>query len=55
MKTNTKQLKFSVTGIDMDADEPGMTFSLTPFCEKVYRLSEMACNEVAENIIRALL
>lgn len=33
----SKHLHFSVTGIVMDADKPGMPFSLTPFCEKVYR------------------
>jgi uncharacterized protein with von Willebrand factor type A (vWA) domain len=50
-----KQLKFTVKGIVMDAGSPGLPFSLEPFCEKVYRLSEMGCNQVAGDMIRNLL
>jgi uncharacterized protein with von Willebrand factor type A (vWA) domain len=46
-----EQLRFTVKGIVMDAGSPGFPFSLTPFCEKVYRLSEMGCNQVAGSII----
>lgn len=45
------QLKFNVTGIIIDTDEADIGFSLTPFCEKVYRLSEMTGNEIASEII----
>jgi uncharacterized protein with von Willebrand factor type A (vWA) domain len=40
-REKSKQLKFKVTGIVIDADNPEADFSLTPFCEKVYRLSKM--------------
>jgi hypothetical protein len=38
----------------MDAGEPGMMFSLEPFCQKVYRLSELTQDEAAADIIRKL-
>jgi uncharacterized protein with von Willebrand factor type A (vWA) domain len=46
-----KELHFTVKGIVMDAGSPEFTFSLTTFCEKVYRLSEMSCNDVAAGVI----
>lgn len=49
-----KTLNFSVTGIVMDSGIPGMTFSLEPFCRKVYRLSELTQDSVAQNIITSL-
>lgn len=39
------------TEIVMDAGSPGMIFSLTPFCSKIYRLSEISCNGVTESVI----
>jgi uncharacterized protein with von Willebrand factor type A (vWA) domain len=50
-----KQLNFTVKGIVMDAGSPGLTFSLTPFCEKIYRLSEMSCNDVAAGVIMSIV
>ncbi|GAB2046035.1 hypothetical protein AGATL06_25340 [Agathobaculum sp. TL06] len=32
----------SVVGLLLDADDPGMEFSLEKFCEKIYRISRMA-------------
>jgi len=51
----SRQLKFDVTGIIIDADKPGMTFSLEPFCKKVYRLSEMTGDNVASDIITSFV
>jgi uncharacterized protein with von Willebrand factor type A (vWA) domain len=50
-----KQLYVTVKGIVMDAGSPGFTFSLTTFCEKVYRLSEMSCNDVAAGVIMSIV
>ena len=50
-REKSKQLKFKVTGIVIDSDLPGMDFSLTLFCEKVYRLSEMTGDNIATDII----
>ena len=54
-REKSKQLKFKVTGIIIDADAPGMTFSLEPFCEKIYRLSEMSDDSIASNIITSFV
>jgi len=52
-RAKSKQLKFTVTGIVIDTDAPGMTFSLEPFCEKIYRLSEMTEDNIAADIIKS--
>ena len=43
--------KFTVTGILLDAGNPGMDFSLTPFCQKIYRTSELAGDEIIREVI----
>ena len=43
--------KFTVTGILLDAGNSGMDFSLTPFCEKVYRTSELTGDEIVRSVI----
>jgi uncharacterized protein with von Willebrand factor type A (vWA) domain len=42
---------FTVTGILLDAGSPGMEFSLTPFCEKVYRVSELTREGIADAVV----
>jgi len=42
---------FKITGVLMDADSPGMDFSLKPFCEEIYRTSELSRDNIAEAII----
>ena len=43
--------KFTVTGILLDAGNPGMAFSLTPFCQKIYRTSELAGDEIVRSLV----
>ena len=43
--------KFTVTGILLDTGKPGMDFSLTPFCQKIYRTSELTGDEIVHNMI----
>ena len=43
--------KFTVTGILLDAGNPGMDFSLTPFCQKIYRTSELAGDEIVRGLV----
>ena len=43
--------KFTVTGILLDAGSPGMDFSLTPFCQKIYRTSELAGDEIVRGLV----
>jgi uncharacterized protein with von Willebrand factor type A (vWA) domain len=49
-----QELKFTVTGVLMDSSGATEDFSLKPFCEKIYRLSEMTGDEVASSIISGL-
>ena len=44
-------LGFHITGILMDQDNPGMEFTLHPFCEDVLRLSELGRDAAANKII----
>ena len=52
-KLHTEQAarKFTVTGILLDAGNPGMAFSLTPFCQKIYRTSELAGDEIVRGLV----
>ena len=43
--------KFTVTGILLDAGNPGMDFSLMPFCQKIYRTSELAGDEIVKGLV----
>ena len=43
--------KITVTGILLDAGSPGMDFSLMPFCQKIYRTSELAGDEIVRSVI----
>ena len=43
--------KFTVTGILLDAGNPGMDFSLTPFCQKIYRTSELTGDAIVQSVI----
>ena len=43
--------KFTVTGILLDAGNPGMAFSLMPFCQKIYRTSTLTGDEIVHNMI----
>jgi len=44
-------LGFTVTGVLLDGGGPGMDFSLQPFCQSIYRTSELA----GEDIVRELV
>mgnify|MGYP004703380043 CR=1 FL=1 len=43
--------KFTVTGVLLDAGNPSMEFSLTPFCQKIYRTSELAGDEIVRGLV----
>ena len=43
--------KVTVTGILLDTGSPGMAFSLTPFCQKIYRTSELASDEIVRGLV----
>ena len=43
---------FTVTGVLLDAGAPGFAFSLTPFCQEIYRTSQLAGDEIARALIQ---
>lgn len=43
--------KFTVTGLLLDMEEPGFQFSLEPFCERIYRTSEIMADNIAQSIL----
>jgi hypothetical protein len=40
-----------VTGVLMDQLSPGMAFSLKPFCNEIYRISELGGDSIADALI----
>lgn len=46
---------FTVTGILLDEGNAGMDFSLKPFCQEIYRTSELTDNAVVESVIGLLV
>jgi uncharacterized protein with von Willebrand factor type A (vWA) domain len=51
LKQKQADLSFTITGVLMDQDSPGMAFSLKPFCNEIYRVSELDGNKVAEALL----
>ncbi len=43
--------RFTVTGILLDQDDAGMEFSLKSFCQHIYRTSELAGEQVVQQIL----
>ena len=45
-----KEWRFTVTGIVIDEGTPGMIFGLEPFCDAVYRTSELTRDQVVRKL-----
>ena len=43
--------QFTVTGVLLDKGRPGMDFSLRPFCQNVYRTSELLGDEIVRELV----
>jgi len=43
--------KFSVTGILINEDDPDAGASLIPFCDEIYRLSDLSADEIAMQVL----
>ena len=41
---------FTVTGILLDEGQSGMDFSLKPFCQKIYRTSELTGDDIVQSL-----
>ena len=46
-----QELAFKITGILLDTDIGNGDFSLQPFCEKIYRTSEMFQNDIVQKLV----
>ena len=46
-----QELAFKITGILLDTDIGNGDFSLQPFCEKIYRTSEMFQNDIVQELV----
>ena len=45
------ELRFTVTGILLDEGNAGMDFSLKPFCQNIYRTSELTGDQIVWEIV----
>ncbi len=43
--------RFTVTGVLLDKGCPGMDFSLRPFCQNIYRTSELLGNDIVRELV----
>lgn len=46
LRTAQVERRFTVTGVLLDEDNAGMDFSLKPFCQNIYRTSELTGEEI---------
>ncbi len=51
LRTEQTVRRFTVTGVLLDKGEPGMEFSLTPFCQNIYRTSELLGDEIVRELV----
>ena len=51
LRQEQAERRFSITGVLLDSDSPGMDFCLKDFCQNIYRTSELA----GEDIVRELV
>ncbi|MGM9601923.1 MAG: hypothetical protein ACI3W5_10150, partial [Faecousia sp.] len=51
LKTQQSSHHFTITGILLDANSPNMEFSLEPFCQNIYRTSELLGDEIVQRVL----
>ena len=51
LRTEQAARRFTVTGVLLDKGGPGMAFSLEPFCQNIYRTSELLGDEIVREIV----
>lgn len=49
------ELAFTVTGVLLDTDVGAGDFSLQPFCQKIYRTSEMFRDDIVQELVNQRL
>lgn len=53
LQTEQAARNFTVTGILLDVNDPGMEFSLERFCQDIYRTSELLGDEIVTKLVTA--
>lgn len=53
LKNEKAELHFTITGVLMDQEGTGRQFSLEPFCEHIYRLSELGAERIADILVNS--
>lgn len=53
LKEEQARRGFSITGVLLDQDAVGFSFSLEPFCTEILRTSELTQEQIAENLLSA--
>ncbi len=53
VRDNALKNKFQITGVLLDQNAAGFSFSLEPFCAEVLRTSELTQNNIAEHLLSA--
>lgn len=51
LKEQQAQRKFQITGVLLDQNAAGFSFSLEPFCTEILRTSELTQNKIAEHLL----
>lgn len=51
LKEKQAQYGFTITGVLMDQGDVGMIFSLKPFCNEVYRISEIGGDRIIDGLL----
>ncbi len=53
LKEQQARRKFQITGVLLDQNAAGFSFSLEPFCTEILRTSELTQNNIAEHLLSA--
>ena len=53
LRKEQTERRFTINGVLLDSDSPGMEFSLRTFCQNIYRTSELAGEEIVRELVSA--
>ena len=51
LRQEQAERRFTITGVLLDSDSPGMDFSLKSFCQNIYRTSELAGEDIVQELV----
>lgn len=53
LRQQQTELRFTITGVLLDSDDPDMDFSLKAFCQSIYRTSQLMGEEIVRELVSA--